>query len=47
MNWSGVFGRLIRGGQPDQNRRRWIQATPQDTRRDVTNNSRSAVLGMA
>ena len=47
MNWSGVFGRLIRAGQPDQNRRRWIQPTPQDTRRDVTNNSRSAVLGMA
>lgn len=43
-NW---FGRIIRAGENDQRRRRYIYATPQDTKMDLTTASRRQVLGLA
>jgi capsid protein len=46
-NWGSWFGRIVRAGQPQQTQRRYIYATPQDTRMDVTTASRRQVLGLA
>ena len=47
MSWGSWFGRIVRAGQPQQTQRRYIYATPQDTRMDVTTASRRQVLGLA
>ena len=46
-SWGSWFGRIVRAGQPQQTQRRYIYATPQDTKLDVTTASRRQVLGLA
>jgi lambda family phage portal protein len=46
-SWGNWFGRIIRAGENDQRRRRYIYATPQDTKTDLTTASRRQVLGLA
>jgi lambda family phage portal protein len=41
------FGRIVRAGAQDYTKRQHIYVTPQDTRTDVTNQSRKQVLGLA
>jgi lambda family phage portal protein len=47
MSWGSWFGRIVRAGQPQQTQRRYIYASPQDTKMDVTTASRRQVLGLA
>ncbi len=47
MSLGSWFGRIVRAGAQDYTKRQHIYVTPQDTRTDVTNQSRKQVLGLA
>lgn len=47
MNVGSWFGRIVRAGAQDFTKRQHIFVTPQDTRTDVTTQSRKQVLGLA
>ena len=47
MNVGSWFGRIVRAGSQDFTKRQHIFVTPQDTRTDVTTQSRKQVLGLA
>jgi len=47
VNVGSWFGRIVRAGSQDFTKRQHIFVTPQDTRTDVTTQSRKQVLGLA
>ena len=47
MNVGSWFGRIVRAGSQDFTKRQHIFVTPQDTKTDVTTQSRKQVLGLA
>ena len=47
MSLGSWFGRIVRAGAQDYTKRQHIYVTPQDTRIDVSNQSRKQVLGLA
>lgn len=47
MSLGSWFGRIVRAGAQDYTKRQHIYVTPQDTRTDVSNQSRKQVLGLA
>jgi lambda family phage portal protein len=47
MNIGSWIGRIVRAGAADFSQRQYIYAQPQDTRTDVTTQSRKQVLGLA
>lgn len=47
MSLGSWFGRIVRAGAEDYTKRQHIYVTPQDTRTDVSNQSRKQVLGLA